>query len=97
MVWDEFYHTTYKVFKRDRTDSYGGLLIAVKNDLVCTPVFTSKDHGLLCVRLQQTRQKSIIIGAYYRPPNITCEDNACMAVAEMSKVRSDNPKKLTFD
>lgn len=88
----ELLPSTYNIYRRDREDSHGGLLIAVKNNLVCTPIFTSKDHELLCVRLQQTRQKSIIIGAYYRPPNITCEDNARMAVAEMSKVRSDNPK-----
>ncbi|XP_061188846.1 uncharacterized protein LOC133197022 [Saccostrea echinata] len=84
--------TTYNVFRRDRADSHGGIIIAVKNDLVCTPVYTSKDHELLCVRLQVNKKKSIIIGAYYRPPNITCENNAFLAVAEMSKVRSDHPK-----
>lgn len=88
----ELLPSTYNIFRRDRADSYDGLLIAVKNDLWCTPIFTSKDHELLCVRLQLTREKSIIIGPYYRPPNTTCEDNARMAVAEMSKVRSDNPK-----
>lgn len=88
----ELLPSTYNIFRRDRADSYGGLLIAVKNDLVCTPIFTSKDHELLCVRLQLTRQKSFIIWAYYRPPNTTCEDNARMTVAEMSKVRSDNSK-----
>ncbi|XP_065942060.1 uncharacterized protein [Magallana gigas] len=88
----ELLPSTLNIFRRNRADSYGGLLIVVKNDLVCRPIFTSKDHELLCVRLQPTRRKSIIIGAYYRPPNTTCEDNARMAEAEISKVRSDNPK-----
>ncbi|XP_061174900.1 uncharacterized protein LOC133184046 [Saccostrea echinata] len=88
----ELIPTTYNVFRRDRADSHGGIIIAVKNDLVCTPIYTSKDHELLCVRLHVNKKKSIIIGAYYRPPNITCENNARLAVAEMSKVRSDNHK-----
>ncbi|CAG2211723.1 unnamed protein product [Mytilus edulis] len=54
----------YNVFRRDRDDSHGGVLLAIKSDLVCTPVHTRKDSELLTVKLHNSMTKSTIISAF---------------------------------
>jgi hypothetical protein len=38
--------TNFQVFRNDRSDSYGGVLIAVREDLICSPVLTKSDFWL---------------------------------------------------
>ena len=84
--------SNYNVFRRDRKDSYGGILIAVKTDLVCTPVYNSKDYELLAAKLKISKTKSVLIAALYRPPNCTAEIDARNTVEELTKLRTDHPK-----
>ena len=84
--------TNYNVFRRDRNDSHGGVLLAVKNDLVCTPIYTSKNSELLAIKLQVSKSRSIIITAVYRPPNCTSEDQAKDLVDQLHQLRQDHCK-----
>ena len=56
--------TNYNVFRRDRADGYGGVLIAVKDDLVSTPVHTSSDSELISVKIKCNRSKSVIVTSF---------------------------------
>jgi hypothetical protein len=39
--------TNFQVFRNDHSDSYGGVLIAVREDLICSPVLTSQKTELI--------------------------------------------------
>jgi hypothetical protein len=43
--------TNFQVFRNDRSDSYGGVLIAVRGDLICSPVLTSQKTELISIKL----------------------------------------------
>ena len=84
--------SNYTVFRRDRADSHGGVLIAVKDDLVCTPVSTNKELELICVKVRINRSKSIIISAFYRPPSESNTEHAQAVLDELTRLRQDNSK-----
>ena len=82
--------TNFQVFRNDRSDSYGGVLIAVREDFICSPVLTSQKTELISVKLQLNRAKSIIISSFYRPPNMTEDTYSSAALEELIKLRHDN-------
>ena len=61
----------YTLYRKDRSNqAYGGVLIAVRNELVssaCPDLDT--DCELLWVQIDLTGAKSLHIGAFYRPPD----------------------------
>ena len=82
----------YNVFRRDRTDGYDGVLIAVKDDLVSTPIHTSSDSELISVKIKCDKSKSVIISSFYRPPTATSEEQTEQIIEELTKRRLDNEK-----
>ena len=82
--------TNFQVFRNDRSDSYGGVLIAVREDLICSPVLSSQKTELISVKLQLNRAKSIIISSFYRPPNMTEDTYSSAALEELIKLKHDN-------
>ena len=61
----------YTLYRKDRSSqAYGGVLIAVRSELVssaCPDLDT--DCELLWVQIDLTGAKSLYIGAFYRPPD----------------------------
>jgi exonuclease III len=88
----EILPTNFQVFRNDRSDSYGGVLIAVREDLICSPVLTSQKTELISVKLQLNRAKSIIISSFYRSPNMTEDTYSSAALEELIKLKHDNQK-----
>ena len=84
--------SNYTVFRRDRADSHGGVLIAVKDDLVCTPVSTNHEFELICVKVRINRSRSIIIAAFYRPPNEVSPEHAQGVIDELTRLRQEYGK-----
>ena len=84
--------TNFQVFRNDRQDSHGGVLIAVRDDITCSPVLISQKVELVSVKLHLNRVKSIIISSFYRPPNATQDTYSQAAADELSKLRTDHPK-----
>ena len=82
----------YAVFRRDRADSHGGVLIAVKDDLVCTPVATNRESELISVKVRINRSKSIIVAAFYRPPNESTTEHAQTVLDELARLRQEHSK-----
>ena len=63
----------YELFRRDRSDGYGGVAVAVSRSFDAKHLHTAEDCEALFVELDVTtnkRQKeSLIVGAVYRPPS----------------------------
>jgi len=63
----EFLSTDYIIFRRDRPDGYGGVLIACWNSLNChCPDINSETEAIACHITLANHQT---LCAFYRPPN----------------------------
>ena len=64
----ELLNQDYQIFRKDRGyNQWGGVMIAVKNDLQCTLVPELRtDCELLWVKILTKTQKSVYVGAFYR-------------------------------
>ncbi|KAI8486093.1 hypothetical protein Bbelb_361930 [Branchiostoma belcheri] len=71
----EVFPDNYNVFRRDRAGRGGGVLVAVRNNIIATH---HPDPDCNCeltwVRVHLANSKSIYIGAYYRPPSAGHDD-----------------------
>ncbi len=82
----------YSTYRNDRTsDSHGGVLIAVKDNLICTPVFSSTTSELVCVKIETSKNKSLLISSLYRAPNKTDILDNKQTIEEITTLRSNNP------
>jgi len=65
IIPDEF---DYNIYRHDRNDGYGGVLIAVAKQLASTEVTTLKPNcELLCIKVIIRGYSKHIIGGYFRP------------------------------
>ena len=64
----------FNVYRKDRPNkSYGGVLIAVTNNLISSVVTDlDTDCEILWVQIDLIGTKSLHIGSFYRPPNSDC-------------------------
>ena len=68
------------------------MLIAVKSELQCSLVYKSTTSELLSIKLHHTKSVSIIISAFYRPPNCASAESArCVVDDELHDVRVNHP------
>lgn len=58
----------YDIVRRDRQDSYGGVLIATKQDLQLSNVEISKRVEMIHGSIMMKGGKRMVVAAYYRPP-----------------------------
>ena len=61
----------FDVYRRDRTDSYGGVMIAAKQELQLCDIEVSKSVELVHGNIKTREGKRMTLVAYYRPPNRT--------------------------
>lgn len=63
----------YELFRRDRSDGYGGVAIAISRSFDAKHLHTADDCEALFIELNITvnkgRKESVIVGAVYRPPS----------------------------
>jgi len=64
----EFLPINYTCFRRDRKDSWGGVIIIIKNELIAEQINLPVLTEIIAVKITTHRQP-IIIAACYRPPN----------------------------
>ena len=60
---------SYNVYRKDRADSYGGVLVAVKGDLISEEISITHNTEAIYIKVQTTSSKPLIIGSLYRPPS----------------------------
>jgi hypothetical protein len=61
--------THYEVYRKDRKDGYGGVLIAVNNTLISQDLEIKSDCEIVGTRIKYSKNTSLIVISVYRPPN----------------------------
>jgi predicted N-formylglutamate amidohydrolase len=51
----------YTIYRNDRKDGYGGVLIGVRSDIISTEYVNSKNIELVAVKVQLSKQKPLIV------------------------------------
>ena len=64
----------YTAFRRDRTDGWGGVLLIVKNKLICEQISISEGPELVAIKIQ-TYRHLLIVAACYHPPKYSKEQS----------------------
>ena len=67
---EELFPDNYAVVRKDREDSYGGVLVAYKNDFIGTlRMDLDSECEIVWLQIQLVGCKSLTIGAFYRTPS----------------------------
>jgi hypothetical protein len=71
----EIFDNNYEVFRKDRPDSHGGVLLAIKSNLIVEEIKpdTNKNVEAVYCKISIHNSTPLIIGSVYRPPNSTIE------------------------
>ncbi|XP_072016713.1 uncharacterized protein [Amphiura filiformis] len=59
----------YKLYRKDRHDGYGGVLLAVHSSLTSYQLETNSDAEFVAAKILNGKEKPLVIGALYRPTN----------------------------
>lgn len=76
----EIFPPNYSVYRKDRADGFGGVLLAIRTDLTSDQiVMGSGTTESVYAKMTLGRQTTLIVGALYRPPRSTMEhlDEMC--------------------
>ena len=96
----EIFPDNYSVIRKDRSDGYGGVLQAIKNDLIYTEITKAEsDCETIWSKIKFPKGKSFIIGAFYRPNNndIKSLNELKNSLQKMSKDLNKNHVLLAGD
>jgi len=76
---------SYKLFRKDRADGYGGILIGVKCNVLSDLVDLSSESEACSVQIQLPHNKQLIIICAYRPPypDLSYQTNLCNYVIDI--------------
>ena len=77
----ELFPPTYDVYRKDRSDGYGDVLIAIKKVLIAEQVSYNGSCEAIFIKLPLDGKKTLIIGSAYRPPFSSSEyiEHLCSA------------------
>jgi len=66
---NEFFPNKFHVFRKDRADGYGRILLACRDSITCQELtFDTNSEAVVC-QATLSRHQSVIICSFYRPPN----------------------------
>jgi len=66
---NEFFPNGFHIFRKDRADGYGGVLLACRDSITCQELaFDTNSEAVVC-QVTINRHQSVIICSFYRPPN----------------------------
>ena len=65
---NEIIPPTYKLYRTDRIDGYGGVLVGVKTNFISQQICTSDSCEISIVKVHLSFGQSLIIMGAYRPP-----------------------------
>ena len=63
----------YETYRKDRTDGYGGVLIAIKKSFISSEIAINFDSEIVAVRVERTGKPPLIVCSIYRPPDRNIE------------------------
>ena len=81
----EIFPTNYQVFRKDRSDGYGGVFFACINTINCSQVTIASPCECIVCRVELTNSKVLIVITAYRPPNrdLLYVHNLCQIIADI--------------
>ena len=62
------------------------IAIGVRSDIISSEYVNSKNIELVAVKVQLSKQKPLIVGSYYRPPNRTDNEYVNNSINELSEI-----------
>ncbi|KAK3102607.1 hypothetical protein FSP39_012613 [Pinctada imbricata] len=67
----ELFPPNYEIIRKDRSDGYGGVLLAIKNDLTTDSIHLPPEYDceLVLAKIATGNNQPLIVGAAYRPPS----------------------------
>ena len=88
---NEFFPNGYHVFRKDRGDGYGGVLLACWDSINCQELtFDTNSETVVC-HVTLNRHQSVIICSFYRPPNnIQSINDLCNVFTNISTTVKEN-------
>ena len=84
----ELFPPTYDVYRKDRSDGYGGVLIAIKKIFIAEQVsYNNNKCEAVFIKLPLDGKKTLIIGSVYRPPSSSSEymEDLCSAINDIHR------------
>jgi hypothetical protein len=82
----EIFPPNYNIYRRDRRDGFGGVLVAVKADIVSDHLDVEINTESVYTSITLEKGKQLIVGALYRPPSSSIEymDNMCTTLETLT-------------
>ena len=83
---NEIFPPGYSLLRKDRQDGYGGVLLAIKSDMIHEPIATPIQLEMTATKIHLNNNKHIIIAAIYRPPNSDLQyiDDMCNTIEDLT-------------
>ena len=82
----EFFPPTYHVYRKDRSDGYGGVLLAVKSNLISNQIAVKSSTEAVIVSIKTTKPtEPLIVISLYRTPSVKSNErlNQMKDIVEM--------------
>ncbi len=78
----EIFPSIYTVYRKDRQDGYGGVLVAIKNNITSEELKVDTNTESIFIKLTSQGNKTTILGCLFRPPSsdINYIDNMCTTI-----------------
>ncbi|XP_072178279.1 uncharacterized protein [Diadema setosum] len=91
----ELFPDGYTIVRRDRSDGYGGVLIALKENIIFEQLSVEEAVEAILVKIPVTGNKYLLVGVIYRPPSSGTEymDMVCNVI---EKIHSQHPNAVLW-
>ena len=97
LLQKSFQLDSYLIYRCDRSDGYGGVLVACQSTLTCEQLTfdTNVEIVVCCIKLREVPQP-LIICALYRPPNndLFYMTELCNVLSQVANNYSNSPTYL---
>jgi len=65
----EIFPTGYDIFRKDRSDGYGGVLFACRSNIQCTQITLNTPCEVIACKINSNNRNPLIFVTIYRPPH----------------------------
>ena len=82
----EIFPPNFDIIRKDRSDGWGGVLLAIKKDFIYDHVEVNVDAECIFAKFTMPKNKTLIVGGLYRPTNNDVQylDALCSCLEELA-------------
>ncbi|KAK3098073.1 hypothetical protein FSP39_015909 [Pinctada imbricata] len=85
----------YDTYRKDRSDGYGGVLVAVKSNFSSSQIDMNLQSEMVAVHITGEKNTSLVVGSFYRQPNRD-PNHARQLCDDITKIVRDNQKSTIW-